>query len=97
MIVKNNVQLLDDNGINISGKLCVIKYTYEEKRNKLDGVYGVSGAERSIDDDYIVKIDGKSFGIFKEGDDYFTSTFGTKFSLNRYTITDVKILDIENF
>lgn len=94
MKIKNNIQIFDDNGVNIDGKACVITYYYETTHNKLDGVYGVSGAERSSEDDYVVKKYGKALAIFNENDNSFTDIYGNRFNLDRYTITDAKIIDV---
>ena len=76
-------QIIFDQGVNITGKLCAFRIETYMTRHKLDGVYGVSGAERSKDDE--------ETGIIKTIDVY-RSEYNIK-NQDRLKVLNVKIID----
>lgn len=95
MIIKNNIQIFDDNGINVDGKLCVFKYSYEEKKHPLDGVYGISGAERDPKDIYIVEVEHSAIGIYNQNTMVITTVHNNIIDVKSHKIKQVAIIDCE--
>jgi hypothetical protein len=94
MKIKNNIQIFDDNNENINSRLCVFSYYYEIEKHPLDGVYGVSGAERDRKDLYMQKQYRDVIGFYNQDNNEITTVHGRKVSLLLNTLTKVKIIDI---
>lgn len=92
-------QSIFDNGVNINGKLCAFKIETYRTRHKLDGMYGVSGAERSKEDEYIETTTSNVLGYFNEetGSIKSINVYGSEYDLksNYMKIIGVKIIDQE--
>lgn len=95
MIIRSNIEILDDNGNSASGKLCRFNYSYEIVRHPLDGVYGVSGAERDLKDCYKEKFHKKVLGIWREGTNCIQTIYGEVIDLSSVTLEDAKVIDVQ--
>jgi len=87
-----------DQDENINGKLCAFKIETYRTRHKLDGVYGVSGAERSKEDEYTETNTSRILGYFNEetGIIKTVGVYGTEYNIkntDRLKILNVKIID----
>jgi len=91
-------QIIFDQGVNINGKLCAFRIETYMTRHKLDGVYGVSGAERSKEDEYIETNTSRILGYYDEETgiiktiDVYRSEYNIK-NQDRLKVLNVKIID----
>jgi len=91
-------QSIFDQGVNINGRLCAFKIETYETRHKLDGVYGVSGAERSKEDEYIKTNTSRILGYFNEDTGVIKTigVYGSEYNIknsDRLKVLNVKIID----
>jgi len=95
MKIKNNIQIFTDNGENIHNKPCVLTFYYEREAHPLDGVYGVSGAERDRKDCYMKKVYETVLGVFDQDDHEITTIYGRKINVNDYIISGARLIDVD--
>lgn len=94
MKLQKHIKIFDDD-ININGKLCAFHYINTVRKHELDGVYGISGAEKHKEGFYDEITHHRVLGFYDENKSEIEDIYGKIIEVSEENIIEVKIIDIE--